>query len=401
MSNNEYYDLLGVNVDASTEEIKSSYRKLAMKWHPDKWTNKSEQERLDAEEKFKELGHAYSILSDPEKREHYNRFGKQGEQQSSMNEDMMNEMFGHMGGFPFMNMGMGGRPQPPKTVAMPEIIATCSFDLKMSYMGCTIEIDIERMNLTEQGKETTEDIVALCTQCKGNGFMMKMQQVGPGMFQQSQAPCLSCKSAGIAILDKYFVKEKIKVKCDAPKGLKNGMVIAIRNVGNEIPLKLRSKDISRTDVKVTIDERRDYIVDGIKYVRDDDDLLIRYPFDISELICGTYIKLPFITGEMLTVKVDKGLAFNKKNDVVVVPKYGMPTNHGAGDLFIKIDISSTLTDEQYKQIWGILATKEKKDDIAKWSKEKTIGTKTLDQMEKKNKRENQHQQQQQPQCAQQ
>ena len=74
----DYYEVLGVEKGASTDEIKSAYRKLALKWHPDKWVNGTDAEKKTAEEKFKEASEAYSVLSDPDKKARYDQFGHAG-----------------------------------------------------------------------------------------------------------------------------------------------------------------------------------------------------------------------------------------------------------------------------------------------------------------------------------
>ena len=97
----DYYEVLGVGKSASADELKAAYRKLAMKWHPDRWVNGTDAEKKTAEANFKEASEAYAVLSDPQKRAQYDRFGFAGEQGAGGG-------FGGFGGFDFGGFGSGG-----------------------------------------------------------------------------------------------------------------------------------------------------------------------------------------------------------------------------------------------------------------------------------------------------
>ena len=108
-----YYDILEINNNASDAEIKKAFKKLSIKWHPDKWANKSEKEKKEAEEKFKDINEAYQVLSDPQKKSNYDRFGStDGPQGFGGGGFNPFDIFGGFGGFGQRHRG----PEPGRTL---------------------------------------------------------------------------------------------------------------------------------------------------------------------------------------------------------------------------------------------------------------------------------------------
>ena len=193
----DYYELLGVSKDADDSVIKKAYRKLAMKWHPDKNNGTAE-----AEEKFKSISEAYATLCDAEKRSIYDKYGVDGVRQMEGGgapvdpSDIFQQMFG--GGV------FSGRP----TSRRQKVSRTKAFvDLKTFVRGGTIDVqftDTVAKNLVTG--DTCMDYV-LCGTCKGNGVVTQTHMIGPGMYQQATGKCGACGGRG------YTLNQTVEADC--------------------------------------------------------------------------------------------------------------------------------------------------------------------------------------------
>lgn len=361
----EYYDILGVKPDADSNEIKRAFRKLAVKWHPDKWISAPKDEQDVAEIKFKEIGEAYEVLSKDESRQAYDRFGKEGVKDGGahqMTEEMLNEMFGGMGGFGGFMGGMFGRNQNKKEMKMPNVQHVLHLDLKQIYMGSTVEFEVIRYKL-KKGKSPTKDDMK-CKECKGQGVVVKVIQRGP-MIQQSQERCRKCEGQGMFLPEEFFVHEKKRFNRAIPKGIMDGQKIVIDNQGHEIPdcFKDQFPGQERSDLILIVDEQRMYQAGRFKYTRGVNDSPFNLHLDLEieayEAICGTIKNVPFINGETVSVKIPAGMAFNKNDsNFVIIPKMGMPfykQKSTYGDLFISLEMNKIELDEEQKEkIWNVM-----------------------------------------------
>lgn len=234
MDNKGYYKILGVSEDASQDEIKSAYRKLATKWHPDKWVSASESEKKNAEEKFKEIAEAYDVLGDKDKREQYDRGG-------NVNFDSGFDPFSvfrqHFSGFGFGN-GFSNAAQQQNVGT--DVNVTVTITLKEAYSGTTKQVEVtkehkcEHCNGTgsENGKKTT------CPDCGGTGMITKTMQRG-NMFFQSSQPCQRCHGTGHINSNPCrhcngtgTTKKKQTETIDVPAGVDNGMQMRLDGRGN-------------------------------------------------------------------------------------------------------------------------------------------------------------------------
>ena len=212
------YNRLGINQNATESDIKKAYRKLAIKYHPDK--NKDNQE--EASEKFKEISEAYQILSDPEKRKMYNQFGMDGVNGSGMQfdpNDLFENLFGGMGGmggFPFGDMfGNASRGRSREQVAEPIMIKK-KVSLEDIYLGKEIEVEYSQTSHCNDcnGSGSKTGRSSKCSVCNGTGIRNIVQQIGPGMMQQFQKQCDNCngecyiieKNASAARLSYYNIE---------------------------------------------------------------------------------------------------------------------------------------------------------------------------------------------------
>ena len=379
MSYTELYERLGIGKTANDKEIKKSFRKLALKWHPDKWSSKSETDKKVATDKFKDLSEAYEILSDPEKRKTYDRFGldavRGNGQSGGMTPDMFSEMFGGMGGmggFPFMG-GMGGRGnRRQKEVKLPNLVHTIHLNLQEIYKGTTCNFEVNSYVLRNEDNQPTKDDMK-CRECKGMGVVVKIRQMGPGMISQSQQECSVCCGKCLDFPDKFFRKEKKKYTRSIPRGIMNGKKIIIDNIGHDIPkcFKDQYPGQKKTDLELVITEDRSYTIDGMTYVRGVNNSPFNIKLDIElegyEAICGTVKNIKFLNGELLSIKIPPGVIFSQGDVAVVIPKMGMPfyrQRNTYGELFVLCSISKcNINEKQASEIWKTLTGNDMKTSI--------------------------------------
>lgn len=237
----DYYELLGVERTANADEIKSAYRKLALKYHPDR--NKEE----GAAEKFAQINEAYAVLSDEEKRAHYDQFG------SAPGTGMPGgDPFGGMGGAGFDPMdifeqlfggAMSGRGRGP--ARGDDLETEVHITMEQARAGAEIEIDVDRLTECEhcQGSRTEPGgrPPKICTVCQGAGTVRAQARTIFGVVETQQA-CKNCRGEGKIIIDpcthcqgrgRKLKKEKVKVKL--PRGIDEGYRIRVAGEGNEGP----------------------------------------------------------------------------------------------------------------------------------------------------------------------
>ncbi len=395
----EYYDALGVSVDASEDEIKSKYKKMAIKWHPDRWVNGTKEDKEIANAKFLEMKQAYDILSDPEKRQTYDQFGKEsvadGNQGVQMTEEMMREMFAGMGGFPFPGMsgmggmgGMGGgRSKKKEELKMPDLKHTVNVNLKQVYLGEKIEFQVERYCLKKDANPSIDSFK--CPTCKGEGIVMKVRQVGPGMMQQSQEHCSKCKGNKIIISDEFFTKEIKKFTRSIHKGVLNGSKIIIDNQGHDIPPCFKKGNDEKTDIVLIINCNQLYQTSDEKftYIRPDRtpyDLQVKFDIELHEMLCGTVKEITFVNNEKICIRIPP--LYAEKDHVVIIPKMGMPfyKEKGVyGSLMIALNVvKREISDEHKNVIWKLLTNKsmeESTNEVLKPFDNKFINSMTVEE----------------------
>ncbi|KAF8197364.1 DnaJ domain-containing protein [Pholiota molesta] len=278
----KFYDLLEVPPTASESDLKKAYRKKALRLHPDKGGDP---------ELFKEVTHAYEILSDPDKRHIYDARGEAGlSEQGGMGgmdpQDLFSQLFGGGGGF-FGGGGGGGRsPGPRKTK---DLVHRVHVTLEDLYKGKTTKLALTRNVICSKckGKGGKEGAVRTCTTCSGRGIKVTLRQMGP-MIQQIQSPCDECSGTGEIINMKDRCRpEKKFLEVHIDKGMKGGQTI-----------QLEAKATS--DVVIVIEEKPHE-----RFRRQENDLI-------------TEVELKVIHGQ------------------------GMPSqrHHEPGDLYVKISVKA-------------------------------------------------------------
>lgn len=240
-TNKDLYEILGLSKNASDNDIKKAYKKLALKYHPDRQGNKSDKEKKEAEEKFKEISWAYSILSDPEKKQRYDQFGITDDQTQMGGGFDPSDIFKRfMGGFgsmfenddndPFASFfGRGRResqnrgPQQGQSIRMQIPV---SIDEICNGIHRDIEYNIQAKCSKCNG--TGGEGVENCPHCHGTGMITEVQRTGFGIIQNSH-PCQYCGGTGKTIKHKCnkcngtgLETKPVKIRVDIPAGFDNG-----------------------------------------------------------------------------------------------------------------------------------------------------------------------------------
>lgn len=341
-----YYDILGLKKDCTFEQIKKAYRKLAIRYHPDKNRGKEE----EATKKFKEISEAYEILSNPEKREIYDEHGKEGLEHDGLGHgpdmsDIFSSMFGR---------GMGQKREEQKVVH-------CEVTYNDCYYGKTKVIEFKRKKLCysclgKGGKNTKK-----CKKCKGNGIVTIQRMVGPGMIQQMQVPCQDCNQTGY-IVDpddicsecngERFLEEDISIDLNVTIGSSDGEYKVFENQGDE------DKDGNKGDLVIVIK-----CIEMENYKRKGQDLIYEKNIDLADALLGRPFYIEHVNGKKLKIEhsdIIRPDCYHK------IKNMGMPYKDMEGvygDLYIvyKIIFPVTITEEQKKMLKTAFNTSEMED----------------------------------------
>jgi DnaJ-class molecular chaperone len=340
----EYYDLLGVKPDASEEDIKKAYKIVAKKEHPDKHPNNRE----EATKKFQKINEAFTVISDPQKRQIYDREGSQGVHQSGGGHgqggspfDAFNNIFGN-GGFPFNGFHERMTRQKPKPPPTKQSINVTLSDL---YVQKKVTLKLKQQVVCTQCKGTgsiNPDGIKRCGPCQGQGQVNQIRQIGPGMIQQSTSICNNCRGKGKVIPDKKDIcvscngdrtsKVDKEVKIQLVPGHKFGDVIQYPKMGDEHP------DLDEPgDLIIVINEMATGSMnnpDNIK--RNDNDLLVNINLSLTEALCGFNLVITQLDGRKLVINHDHTCRVIQPNDIMKIPNEGMSINDkgSKGDMYI-------------------------------------------------------------------
>ncbi|OBZ82341.1 Mitochondrial protein import protein MAS5 [Choanephora cucurbitarum] len=355
VADTKFYDVLGVSPDASESELKKAYRKLALKYHPDK--------NPDAGDKFKEISHAYEILSDAEKREVYDQYGEEGLNGQAgpggMNaEDLFSQLFGGGGGF----FGGGGRRGPSGPRRGKDMMHQLKVTLEDVYLGKTSKLALQKNVLCSKcdGKGGKEGAVQSCRPCNGQGIRVVMRQMGP-IVQQFQQPCDVCRGTGEIINEKDRCKECLGKKITSERkilevhierGMRDGQKITFSKEGDQAP------GIIPGDIVILLDEKP-----HPRFTRQGDDLIYEAKIDLLTALAGGQFAIPHLDDRVLLVNVIPGEAI-QPDMVKVIPHEGMPMQRldSRGHLFVKFTVEfpeSNWTDEDtIKKLESVLPSRK-------------------------------------------
>ncbi|KAL1860851.1 Type I HSP40 co-chaperone [Paecilomyces lecythidis] len=331
----KFYDVLGVSPDATDAQLKTAYKKGALKYHPDKNGNTPE-----AAEKFKDLSHAYEILSDPQKRQIYDQYGEEGLEGGAggagMNaEDLFAQFFGGGGAFGGM-FGGGMRDQGPKKARTIHHMHKVS--LEDIYRGKISKLALQKSVICPgcDGRGGKEGAVKQCTGCGGSGMKTMMRQMGP-MIQRFQTVCPDCNGEGEIIRErdrckrcagKKTIVERKVLHVHVDKGVKPGHKIEFRGEGDQIPGALPG------DVVFEIEQKP-----HPRFQRKDDDLFYHAEIDLLTALAGGTINIEHLDDRWLSVAIAPGEPITP-GAIKVIKGQGMPSyrHHDFGNLYIQFDV---------------------------------------------------------------
>ncbi|MBQ1722745.1 MAG: molecular chaperone DnaJ [Muribaculaceae bacterium] len=340
MAKRDYYEVLGVNKNATDDELKKAYRKMAIKYHPDRQQGKSDAEKKEAEEKFKEAAEAYDVLSDPNKRARYDQFGFAGDQMGggfgggmSMDDifshfgDIFGDFFGGGGGFSSRATG-GNRVKRGSDLRI-----RVKIDLHDAAHGVEKKLKLPRLISCQHCHGTgAKDGTALdtCPNCHGSGVEVRVQRTLLGNMQ-TQSTCQRCGGSGKIIKERCthcggqgLVRKEDIVAVNIPAGVAEGMTLRMGGKGNEAP----GGGIPG-DLLVVIEEER-----HPQLMRDGNDLVYNLMLDFPTAVFGGKVEVPTVDGHA-RVTIPAGTQPGK---VLRLRGKGLPSpdSYGTGDLLINV-----------------------------------------------------------------
>ncbi|MBT4540020.1 molecular chaperone DnaJ [Candidatus Woesearchaeota archaeon] len=362
----DYYDILGVNKEATKEEIKKAYKKKAMKYHPDKAPSEKNKEY---EEKFKEINEAASVLADEQKRQQYDQFGTAepgfggsgfggfdySDFSNSNNFDFGDLFDSFFGG----GSGMRRRRDGPKRGS--DLLYELEITLEDAAFGVDKSISVPRHEVCDKCDGTgakSSSHVKTCDTCHGSGMYRRTQRTPFGMFQTT-SPCNKCHGTG-KIITEYCtqcdgngrVKKTRKIDISIPKGVDNGTRLRVSEEGEA-----GEKNGPSGDLYVQLKVKKHKI-----FKRDGSDVYLDIPISYSQACLGDDVQVPTLRGK-IKMKIPVG---TQSNTLFRIKGKGIHSlrGFGKGDEFVKVVVETPqkLTKKQ----------KELLKEFDKLSKEKPL-----------------------------
>ncbi|MBU1291868.1 molecular chaperone DnaJ [Patescibacteria group bacterium] len=341
----DYYKILGVSKESSDDEIKKSYRKLALKYHPDRAPKDNKKEY---EEKFKEISEAYRILSDKDKRNQYDQFGQNFEQSNPFGQGFSQQDFHSFqdafgGQDIFEDLGFGrifeqmfgsnsrGRSRA-KTQYGQDIVIDQEMSLKEAYQGLEKEIDLKKMITCDKCQGKGGENFKKCFSCQGTGYEQVSQQSILGLILQRRI-CAKCHGRG-EIPEKEcnychgqgIVNESKRIKLNIPAGIEDGQTLKLSGQGEAAPYNGQPGDLY---VNIHIKSDKDFERQG-------DNLFHNLVINFSQAALGDKIEVPTLEGKV-NLKIPAGI---QSGEMIRLKNKGMASLYKSrqGDLIVKIQV---------------------------------------------------------------
>lgn len=336
MSKRDYYEILGVAKNASEEDIKKAYRKLAIKYHPDK--NPDDKK---AEEKFKEAAEAYEVLGNAEKRQRYNQYGHAGVGGASggfggggMNMDDIFSQFGDIFGGAFGGFSSGGRGGGRRVMRGTNLRVKVKLTLQDIANGVEKKIKVNKhvSCKTCSGSGAKNGQFDTCRTCNGTGAITRVQQTILGAMQ-TQTTCNTCNGEGRIVKDKCntchgdgIVREEEVISINIPAGVTEGMQLSMQGKGNAAP-----RGGINGDLLIVIEEE-----EHPHLKREGNHLIYYLNIGFPDAALGTNVEIPTIDAKA-KIKIEPGTQSGK---VLRLKGKGLPdvNSYGRGDLLVEISI---------------------------------------------------------------
>lgn len=338
MSDKDYYRILGVAKNAGDDEIKTAYRKLALKHHPDR-----NPESNGSEAKFKEINEAYDVLSNPEKRGMYDRFGAEGLKRGAGGGGFQNADFGDMFGDVFESffgdVGSRGRSRSRRGS---DLKYDVEISLEEAFTGVKSPVNYERTEtcqVCEGSGARNKSSLKKCPTCGGRGrvqfsqvffsFTQTCHECG-GQGEIVSSPCKECGGAG-------RVRKKTSINIKIPPGVNEGSTLKIQGGGDA-----GEKGSQGGDLYVEI-----HLKHHPHFERDRSDLIYSAGITVDQAALGAEIEVPVIDGGRIKIRIPRGTQHGK---TLRIGERGMPSpsSRKRGDLLVKVrvDVPTELTAEQ-------------------------------------------------------
>ncbi|MFZ9881291.1 MAG: molecular chaperone DnaJ, partial [Phycisphaerales bacterium] len=350
-----YYEILSVEKTATQDDIKRAYRRMAMKWHPDRNPGNA-----DAESEFKACAEAYEVLSDPDRRQLYDRHGHAGLRQNPVHDfrsrdvsdifSMFNEIFGGMNG------GMGGDPRARRGPAQGLDLETeIEIELEDAFAGCERDVSFKRLDVCEPCGGSGAKPGSKPTQCPTCGGQGQVAQTGFGGMFRMVTTCPECRGRRTVVADKcekcrgrgrVSVPRKLGVRI--PAGIEDGQVIRVSGEGEPPPPEATPDGTGpRGNLHVVV-----RVAPHERFVeRRHTDLITVHPMAFAQAALGAKVKIDGIDGKPVELEIPAG---SQHGDVVVIERAGMPalqtgaraTARGALHVVLQLVVPKKLTDDQ-------------------------------------------------------
>lgn len=334
MAKRDYYDVLGLSKGASSDEIKKAYRKLALKYHPDK-----NPDNPQAEDKFKEAAEAYEVLSSEEKKQRYDQYGHAGMGGASgggfgggMSMDdifsQFGDIFGGQGGSPFDSFfGGGGRGGRTANTVGSNIRIKLKLTLEDLRAGVEKKIKLKKL-IAAPGLKTST-----CPTCQGRGVVRKVSNTFLGQMATTAA-CPKCGGSGQIVTSKpnganpdglIYKEQELNVKI--PAGVQDGMQLSMQGQGNAAPAGIGSNG----DLIVLIEEKP-----HDAFIRDGKNVLYNLNISFSQAALGDSVQVPTLDGKV-KIKIESGTQPGK---ILRLKGKGFPdlNGYGTGDQLIYLGV---------------------------------------------------------------
>lgn len=328
----DYYKTLGVSKDASQQDIKSAYRKLAVKYHPDKNPGNKQ-----AQQKFKQVAQAYQVLSDAEKRNQYDTFGTvdmNGQGGFHSANDLFSQIFGNMfGGFG----GFGNRNARSQERGA-DVVDEITITFKQSYKGCSKTVKLKQYTKcnTCNGEGGTFNV---CKTCNGRGVFVHSQG-----FMTIQQTCPACGGRGKSLISKCnscnggYHQKYIEIPINIPAGADNGSTLRLQGYGKP------GKD-GNGDFYIKIK-----VLPDAKFIREGNHIITNMQLSIKDILCGKNIQIDLF-GEKLNIKINELFDIYKPYKIS-----GKGFKYGDFIIIFKLKLpDKKLTDEQKTKLVDILS----------------------------------------------
>jgi molecular chaperone DnaJ len=341
MANKDYYHLLGVQKNASKDEIKKAFKKLAMKYHPDR---APEEKKKEYEEKFKEINEAVSILGDDKKRQQYDQFGSAafsgghghaGFQEGFDYSDIMSQfrsgMFGDFDDiFDHLFGGSRGRSRARRGA---DLLYETEINLEEAFSGGKKAISLNKLERCDECHGKGAHTFESCHHCKGSGYMKRTQRTPFGLFQQT-GPCPYCHGKGELPQDSCsdcggegLIRKKKELEISIPAGVQDQMRLRIPGEGE-----IGENNGPAGDLYLQI-----HVLAHKIFERKGNDLHLTVPISFTQAVLGDEIEVPTMDGKAnLTIP-----AGTQSETVFRMRDKGMPSLHssGQGDQMVKVHVA--------------------------------------------------------------